>query len=92
MSSKSRYVFDTNVIISALLFEQSTPARAFSEALDRRGILLSDPLCPGNLPVFYEGRINRRPFVQCLPTGSLARRTLLEVTVPGESKIADDKD
>lgn len=38
-----RYVFDTNVIVSALLFEQSTPGQAFHTALDRGQILVSLP-------------------------------------------------
>jgi predicted nucleic acid-binding protein len=29
MNDKARYVFDANVMISALLFEQSKPAQAF---------------------------------------------------------------
>jgi putative PIN family toxin of toxin-antitoxin system len=41
MKSKPRYVFDTNVIISAVLFEQSTPGRAFYAALDRGELLVS---------------------------------------------------
>lgn len=36
-----RWVFDTNVVVSALLFEQSTPGRAFYAALDCGHILLS---------------------------------------------------
>ncbi|MFC1867616.1 putative toxin-antitoxin system toxin component, PIN family [Thermodesulfobacteriota bacterium] len=44
MNDKVRYVFDTNVIISALLFEQSKPAQAFCAALDRGEILLSRPV------------------------------------------------
>jgi hypothetical protein len=43
MNDKPRYVFDTNVIISSLLFEQSKPARAFYTALDCGDILLSQP-------------------------------------------------
>ena len=41
MSSRPRYVFDTNVVVSALLFDQSAPGQAFYEALDRGEILLS---------------------------------------------------
>ena len=41
MSSNPRYVFDTNVIISALLFDQSASGQAFHEALNRGEILLS---------------------------------------------------
>ena len=44
MNDKARYVFDTNVIVSALLFEQSKPAQAFYAALDRGDILLSQPV------------------------------------------------
>jgi putative PIN family toxin of toxin-antitoxin system len=40
MTSK-RVVFDTNVLISALLFENSTPARAFFAALRHDSILVS---------------------------------------------------
>lgn len=41
MNDKARYVFDTNVIISAILFEQSKPAQAFNAALDHGEIVLS---------------------------------------------------
>lgn len=41
MSGKARFVFDTNVIISALLFETSKPAQAFRYALQHGEILLS---------------------------------------------------
>jgi len=44
MNDKARYVFDTNVIISALLLKQSKPAQAFYAALDRGDILLSQPV------------------------------------------------
>src|SRR3990172_4419390 len=47
MKRNERYVFDTNVIISALLFGQSKPGQAFFAALDRGQILLS-------VPVFHE--------------------------------------
>lgn len=41
MTGKPRYVFDTNVMVSALLFDQSKPAQVFNAALDRGSILLS---------------------------------------------------
>ncbi len=41
MKTKPRYVFDTNVIVSALLFEQSTPGQALYAALDRGELLVS---------------------------------------------------
>ncbi len=41
MRNKPRYVFDTNTIVSALLFENSNPGRALQEATDRGALLLS---------------------------------------------------
>jgi uncharacterized protein len=39
--SRARVVFDTNTLISALLFENSIPGRAFARALQEGDILLS---------------------------------------------------
>ena len=39
-----RAVFDTNVLVSALLFEQSVPTQAFFAALKQGEVLLSAPL------------------------------------------------
>jgi len=47
MNEKTHYVFDTNVIVSALLLKQSKPAQAFRAALDRGRILLSRPVLKG---------------------------------------------
>ena len=44
MKSSGRYVFDTNVLISALLFKDSKPGQAFYLALERGVILLSLPV------------------------------------------------
>jgi putative PIN family toxin of toxin-antitoxin system len=44
MNDRPLYVFDTNVIVSALLLDQSIPALAFRAALDRGKILLSRPV------------------------------------------------
>jgi putative PIN family toxin of toxin-antitoxin system len=44
MSSDARYVFDTNVIVSALLFNASVPGKAFSRSLGQGTILVSKPL------------------------------------------------
>ena len=41
MSSNARYVFDTNTLVSAVLFEHSTPGQAFHRALKRGEILVS---------------------------------------------------
>lgn len=37
-----RFVFDTNTIVSALLFRSSVPRQAFDRALDNGTILISD--------------------------------------------------
>lgn len=44
MNSKIRYVFDTNVIVSSLLFEHSKPEQAFNYALNHGEVLLSSEL------------------------------------------------
>jgi putative PIN family toxin of toxin-antitoxin system len=59
MKSKERYVFDTNVIISALLFEQSKPAQAFRAALDRGEMLLSLPTLKELNEVLGREKFNR---------------------------------
>jgi len=41
MDGKPRYVFDTNVTVSAALFEQSLPGQALYAAIDRGEILIS---------------------------------------------------
>ena len=41
MNGNARYVFDTNVLVSALIFEDSKPGRAFRLALQNGQILLS---------------------------------------------------
>ena len=40
----TRCVFDTNILVSALLFRASVPGRAFEWALDKSVILVSEPL------------------------------------------------
>lgn len=42
MKNSLRCVFDTNVIVSAFLFEHSEPGRALDEVLNRGQILLSE--------------------------------------------------
>ena len=41
MSHSTRYVFDTNTLVSALLFEHSKPGQAFRRALSRGEVLFS---------------------------------------------------
>jgi putative PIN family toxin of toxin-antitoxin system len=43
MSESVRYVFDTNTLVSAVLFEHSNPGQALRHALRRGRVLLSSP-------------------------------------------------
>lgn len=54
-----RAVFDTNVLVSALLFEQSTPAQAFFAALNDGEILLSAPLAEEINRILYHSKFDR---------------------------------
>jgi len=59
MSSKIRYVFDTNTLVSALLFETSKPAIAFRYALKHGEILLSLELLEELSRVIRREKFNR---------------------------------
>jgi uncharacterized protein len=59
MISKVRYVFDTNVIVSALLFENGKPAQALRYALANGEILLSLDLLEELNEVLGRERFNR---------------------------------
>lgn len=78
-----RYVFDTNVIISALLFENSKPAQALRYALTNGEILLSLDLLEELNEVLgrerfsrYVTREEREEFLEAL----VERAVLIEVT------------
>ena len=43
MSESVRHVFDTNTLVSAVLFEHSKPGQALRRALRRGRVLLSSP-------------------------------------------------
>jgi hypothetical protein len=47
MSGSPRFVFDTNVLVSALMFSQSKPHLVWNRA---RNALSIDPLGPGDKP------------------------------------------
>lgn len=96
MKSSERYVFDTNVLVSALLFEQSKPGQAFYAALDRGEILLSLPVVKELNDVLnrekfdrYLLREERERFLDAL----LREATLVEITesVPICQDPKDDK-
>lgn len=59
MSREARYVFDTNVIISALLFERSKPAQALQYVLTNGKVLLSLDLLEELNDVIGRERFNR---------------------------------
>lgn len=54
-----RAVFDTNVLVSALMFEQSTPARAFFAALQGGEVLVSTPLANEISTILHRRKFNR---------------------------------
>lgn len=55
----TRYVFDTNVIISALLFNASLPGKAFTRALGHGVILISRSLIEELRRVLARDRFDR---------------------------------
>ena len=59
MKSKVRYVFDTNVIVSAILFENSKPAQALRHALANGVVLLSLDMLEELNEVLGRERFNR---------------------------------
>jgi putative PIN family toxin of toxin-antitoxin system len=59
MSIKGRYVFDSSVIISALLLKNSKPRQAFDLAIDHGVILLSLPVIKELNSVFCRAKFNR---------------------------------
>jgi len=78
-----RYVFDTNVIISALLFENSKPAQALRYALANGEVLLSLDLLEELNEVLGRERFNRyltseerEEFLEAL----IERAVLVEIT------------
>jgi putative PIN family toxin of toxin-antitoxin system len=57
--SSPRCVFDTNVVVSALLFEQSTPAQAFLAALNAGELIVSVDVVAELNDVLGRERFNR---------------------------------
>ncbi|MBM3303287.1 MAG: putative toxin-antitoxin system toxin component, PIN family [Deltaproteobacteria bacterium] len=94
MSSRPRYVFDTNTLVSALLFEGSKPGQAFFQALQRGEILVSASTLEELVEVLqrekferYVTASEREEFVEAF----VERATFIEPTE--EVRICrDDKD
>jgi putative PIN family toxin of toxin-antitoxin system len=59
MTTNSRYVIDTNTIISALLLPTSVPRQAFDKAFDTGIVLLSDTIIVELSTVFRRPKFNR---------------------------------
>lgn len=59
MTSGSRYVFDTNVVVSALLFNESVPGRAFFGAMRESTLLLSHELAQQLCDVLGRDKFDR---------------------------------
>jgi uncharacterized protein len=59
MNREVRYVFDTNVIVSSLLFENGIPSKAFRYALKHGEVLLSLELLEELSDVFRREKFNR---------------------------------
>jgi uncharacterized protein len=83
MRNKVRYVFDTNVIISALLFENGKPAQALRYSLENGEVLLSLDLLEELNEVLGRERFNRyvtseerEEFLEAL----VERTSLIEIT------------
>ena len=94
MSNRVRYVFDTNVIISALLFENSKPAQAFQYALVNGEVLLSLDLLEELNEVLGRKKFNkyvtneeREEFLEAL----IERAVLIEI-VENVQECRDPKD
>jgi len=83
MKNEVRYVFDTNVLVSALLFENSKPAQALRYALVNGEVLLSLDLLEELNEVLGRERFNqyltaeeREEFLEAL----IERAVLVEIT------------
>ena len=59
MSVEPRFVFDTNVLVSALFFAQGKPARALRRALRRGTVLVSMPVLEELSEVLQRDRFDR---------------------------------
>ena len=59
MSSRLRYVFDTNTMISAFLLDEGTPGRALKLALEIGNVLLSMELAEELAEVLHRKKFDR---------------------------------
>lgn len=94
--SRARYVFDTNTLLSALLFEYSTPGRALFRALQLGEILLSQATLEELAEVLQREKFDRyvtgserEEFLEALVERATFIETTEEVRVCRDSR--DDK-
>ena len=59
MSGELRFVLDTNVALSALLFDRSVPAQAFERATGLGRLLISEPLALELSDVLRRGQFDK---------------------------------
>jgi predicted nucleic acid-binding protein len=83
--TNGRFVFDTNVLVSAFLFQHSTPQRALERA-DERGCLLVSPATLAELVDVFQ----RTKFEKYLPMDM--RLWILNGFQEREHGIGADKD
>jgi uncharacterized protein len=96
MSPEDRYVFDTNVLVSAAAFPASVPGQALREAKRRGQVLLSQPTAEEIAEVLNRRKFDRyirpqtrRRFLAALVRESLVIETNLTLQVCRDPK--DDK-
>jgi len=73
MTRETRYVFDSNTVVSALLFEKSSPGLALTEAFARGNVIISMDVAEEMADVLrrekfdrYVGRKIREEFLKAL--------------------------
>ena len=88
-----RVVFDTNVIVSAFLFEDSTPAQAFFTAIKNGEILLSAPLAEEINRILYRPKFDsyltfeqREDFIAALVESSVLVEVVETIAVCRDPK------
>ncbi|HAP93546.1 MAG TPA: putative toxin-antitoxin system toxin component, PIN family [Desulfotomaculum sp.] len=82
MKTKGKYVFDTSVIVSALLLKDSKPRRAFDLALDHGVILLSLPIVKELNEVLSRSKFDRyllREERECFLSGLVLEAVFVEI-------------
>ena len=83
MSGEPRYVFDTNTIVSAFLFDQSTPGIALQAAMDHGDLLISMEVAEELAEVLRRDKLDRyvrRKTREELLMALIEESTIVEIT------------